>query len=92
MVVVMLDLSRIGVMRLSGVRSEVAVRYDVFVVVPDSSLVDVLRRERRGEQEVGAGQKDCRGARQGPNHDCIIRGCGVSVNEVVVTGRSETGQ
>ena len=89
MVIVMLDLGWIGVMCLGRVRPEVAVGDRL--VVPGVMLVDVLRRERRCEQQVRAGHDESRGAGQGPNHRCIIRGCGASVNEVMVTGRSEAG-
>ena len=76
-------------MCLGRMRPEVAVGDGM--IVPVLMLVDVLRRERRCEQQVRAGQKDRRGTGQGPNHRCIIRGCDASVNEVMVTGRSETG-
>ena len=65
-VIVMLDLGGVDVMRLSRVRPEVAVGDGM--VVSGLRLVDVLRRERRGEQQVRARHEKSGGAGQRPNH------------------------
>ena len=61
----MLDLVGIGGVSVNRMRGEVAVGDGM--VVPGLMLVDVLRRERRCEQQVRAGHEESRGAREG-NH------------------------
>jgi hypothetical protein len=86
---VVLDLSRIGVVKLGVVRLEMAVRHRE--VVTGASLVDVLRRERRGERQERRDEQQSRDARW-PNHRSIIRGRSGGVNWGPVTQWSATGQ
>jgi len=66
-VILVLDLSGVDVTCRGRMGPEMAVGDRM--VVPGLMFVDVLRRERRCEQQVRAGQKDCRGAGQRrPNH------------------------
>jgi len=87
---VVLDLGAVGMVRLDRMRVEVTVRDPVMVVRP--RFVDVLGCERGREQEIWPGHNERSGASQGTSHDCIIRGCGVRVNELAVNSRSKTGQ
>lgn len=67
-VVVVLDLSLSGVMRLDGMRTEVAVSERLSVLMSGPWLVDVLRRKRRGQEQIRTGNDERRDAGQRPNH------------------------
>ena len=83
MIVVVFDFRGAGAVMVEAVRPEMA--------VGRSAVVNVLRSQRRRKQQERDGdQQGCRTCDR-PNHGCIIRGCGVRVNEVAVNRRSETG-